>query len=118
MPSLFFPRRAGFMWAVFALSPLLLAAGCAPTRYGAARLSSTPPGAEVLDLKDRSSLGLTPLIVTWESDKGEPEHVTLRLRKTGYQEESASFWLNTRYETPEDARSDPQPVHVILREAD
>lgn len=94
----------------------LVAAGCAPARYGAARLSSTPPGAEVLDNRDKTPLGLTPLTVVWESDKGEPEHVTVRLRKSGYEEAGAAFWLNTRYESPEDARADPQPVHVILRE--
>ena len=96
----------------------LAAAGCAPARYGAARFSSTPPGAEVLDNRDKTPLGLTPLTVVWESDKGEPEHVTVRLRKSGYDEASASFWLNTRYESPEDAQADPQPVHMQLKESD
>ena len=112
MPSLFARRLSAFL----VLVPLLLAAGCAPMRYGAARFSSAPPGAEVLNLKDRASLGLTPLTVVWESDRGEPEQVSVLLRKTGYEEANASFWLNTRYESPEDARADPQPVHVILRE--
>ena len=112
MPSLFFPRAPVILLAAFAL----LAAGCAPTRYGATRFSSTPPGAEVFNLKDEESLGLTPLTVIWQSDKSEPENVSVLLRKTGYEEAGASFWLNTRYESPEDARADPQPVHVILQE--
>ena len=102
-----------------ALALLALAVqGCAPTRYGAARVCSTPPGAEVLNLKNRASLGRTPLTFIWASDRGEPEHMTLGLRKPGYDEANASFWLNTRYETPEDAREDPQPVHVVLRKED
>ena len=107
---------ARFFLTTLALLLPLAAAGCTPTRYGAARFSSTPPGAEVFNVQDKAPLGLTPLTVIRESDTGEPEHVTVLLRKIGYDEASASFWLNTRYESPEDARADPQPVHVILQE--
>ena len=37
------------------------------------------------------------------------------MRKAGYLEEIASFWLNTRYESRESAQEDPQPVTIILK---
>ena len=98
-----------------ALAALLLTVGCSPKKYGAVQFHSEPEKAEVLNLRDDALLGLTPVLVVWESDNGEPQYITVQMRKAGYLEEIASFWLNTRYESRESAQEDPQPVTIILK---
>lgn len=53
-----------------ALAALLLTAGCSPKKYGAVQFHSEPEEAEVLNLRDDALLGLTPVVVVWESDNG------------------------------------------------
>ena len=94
-----------------------LSAGCAPSaRYcGAALLHSSPEGAEVLDLNDDSaSLGLTPLVVFWESQNGEPKYVSVQLKKAGFRDAVSSFWLNTSHESRDAAQEEAQAVTVEL----
>lgn len=94
---------------------VLACAGCGRKHYGAVQFDSTPDDAEVLNLKNGAFLGRTPLLVILENGSGEPEYVTVRLRKEGYAEEIRSFWLNARYESPEDAREDPWLLDVSLK---
>jgi hypothetical protein len=88
---------------------------CSQTMYGVVKIESIPPGAAVINLKDDTHLGMTPLLVTWESDDDETKYATVELRKVGYVEEIASFWVKMRHETKEDATREPQPVFVELR---
>jgi hypothetical protein len=97
---------------LFALSSL---AACSQTMYGVVKIESIPPGAEVINLKDDTHLGMTPLLVTWESDDDEARYATMELRKVGYVEALTSFWVRIRHETKEDAIREPQPVIVELR---
>ena len=106
---------ASSVWFAAALLLVGACAGCGQKHYGAVQFVSTPEDAEVLNLKNGALLGRTPLLVTWESAGGEPEYVTVRLKKDGYVEEIRSFWLNARYESPEDAREDPWPLDVLLK---
>lgn len=98
---------------------LLLALGsltaCGQTMYGVAKIESIPSGAEVINLKDDTHLGMTPLLVTWENDDDEAKHVTLELRKIGYVEEITSFWVTMRSKSKEVATRDPQPVTIELK---
>lgn len=103
------------LFLVFAMAMLALVPGCSQKRYGAAKFESSPAGAEVVNLKDDATFGLTPILVTWESSSGEPEYVTVQLRKNGYLEEITSFWLNTRHSSREAAQAEPQPINVILK---
>ncbi len=103
------------LFTVLAVAILGLAAGCSQKRYGAVKFDSSPAGAEVVNLKDDATFGLTPITVTWESSSGEPEYVTVQMRKDGYLEEITSFWLNTRHDSREAAQSEPQPINVILK---
>jgi len=48
-------------------------AGCGGTRYGTARITSMPAGAEVVNLRDDTHLGITPLMVTWEEENSLPQ---------------------------------------------
>ncbi len=106
-------RAAGML---FALGGLALAIGCAgPKTYGAVKFVSRPPGAEVVNLKDDTHLGMTPVLVTWEGEDGRPEYVTVEMLKQGYQEEITSFWVNTRHRSRAEAEAEPQPVTVELK---
>ncbi|PIE58584.1 MAG: hypothetical protein CSA33_02695 [Desulfobulbus propionicus] len=89
--------------------------GCAKqTTYGAVKFITQPPGAEVVNLKDDATLGSTPVVVFWEGKGGEPEYVTVQLRKAGYREEITSFWVNTRHASREQAEKDAQPINADL----
>lgn len=89
--------------------------GCTSTKmYGSAKFVSTPAGAEVINLKDDTNMGMTPVLVTWEGEEEKPEHVTVEFRKTGYREKITSFYVNKRHKTREEAAASPQPVSVEL----
>ncbi|MFP7755336.1 hypothetical protein ACLG6S_11920 [Thermodesulfobacteriota bacterium B35] len=90
--------------------------GCAGQKtYGAVKFVTRPAGAEVINLKDDSHLGMTPLLVTWEGEDGKPEYVTVEMLKAGYREEITSFWVNRRHKSREAAAAEPQPVTVELK---
>ncbi len=98
---------------------LLLALGsltaCGQTMYGVVKIESIPPGAEVINLKDDTHLGMTPLLVTWEGSDDEAKHATVELRKVGYIEQITSFWVTMRHTSKEAATNEPQPVTVELK---
>ncbi len=99
-----------------ALILLLFLGGCARQKtYGAVKFVTTPPGAEVINLKDDANLGTTPVLVTWEGEEGKPEYVTVEFLKEGYQERITSLWVNTRHKTREAAAAEPQPITLELR---
>ncbi len=113
---------AGRRWAILAMYMLTLGmviqlSGCADTKqYGAVHFKSMPQGAEVVNLKDDATLGMTPVVVTWEGKEGEPEYVTVEFVKKGYFREITSFWVNTRHDDREAAAAEPQPVSVELEQ--
>ncbi len=91
--------------------------GCGkPVSYGAVRFVTEPAGAEVVNLRDDTNLGSTPLEVVWESEDGKPEHVTVQFRKRGYMEKIVSLWVNKRHDSREAASMQPQPVRIELEE--
>jgi len=94
---------------------LCLLTACNQTRYGVVKIISIPPGAEVINLKDDTHLGMTPLLVTWEDEDDAAKNETVELRKPGYVEEITTFWVNMRHETKEAAILEPQPVTIELR---
>ncbi len=104
---------------VLLLSGLLLVltglTGCAGQKtYGAVKFTSNPSGAEVVNLKDDTTLGATPVLVVWEGEDGAPEYVTVEMRKAGFREEITSFWVNKRHPSREAAEAHPQPISVDL----
>jgi hypothetical protein len=108
-------RIGHLLLSLGAFALLLGAAGCSKTMYGAVKFESNPPGAEVINLRDDANLGITPVVVTWESSDGEPEYVTVQVRKNGYLEDITSFWVNTRHESREVAQDQAQPIFVELK---
>ena len=89
--------------------------GCTKQKtYGSIKFVTNPPGAEVVNLKDDATLGMTPINVTWEGKEGKAEYVTVEMLKTGYKEEITSFWVNKRHATREAAAAEPHPITVDL----
>jgi hypothetical protein len=80
-----------------------------------AKIESIPSGAEVINLRDDTHLGRTPLLVTWESEDDEVRHATVELRKGGYIEEITSFWVKLRHPSKEAASLEAQPVIIELK---
>jgi hypothetical protein len=91
----------------------LLFTGCA-SYYGAARLQSNPPGAEVVNLEDDTALGITPVSVWWKGDSNKPKFINVRFKKPGYRSKVTAFWINLRHSSRADAEADPQTVNVQL----
>ena len=105
-----------FVLSLLCLAALLGASGCAKkTMYGAVKFESDPPGAEVINLRDDASLGVSPVVVTWETSDGAPQYVTVQMRKSGYLEDITSFWVNTRHESREEAQNEAQPIFIELK---
>ncbi|MBM9536363.1 hypothetical protein [Desulfobulbus alkaliphilus] len=110
------PRTVGrFIFCLVSLAVLLVATGCSKKMYGAVKFESSPSGAEVVNLRDDTSLGVSPVVVVWESDDGRPEYVTIQMRKPGYREAISSFWVNTRHQSREEARKEAHPIFIELQ---
>jgi len=95
---------------------LLLLAGCASEaqKYGTARISSIPQDAEVVNLKDDSHLGITPVKVSFSGKGDTAEYVTIQLRKPGYIARITSFWINRRHTSPIEADDNAIDIKVEL----
>jgi hypothetical protein len=105
-----------FFPAAALLFACCLLGGCSSgaKTYGSVKFVTTPSGAEVINLKDDTNLGMTPVLVTWEGNEEKPENVTGEFKKPGYKEEITSFWVNKRHATREAAEAAPQPISVQL----
>ncbi len=94
---------------------VLVFSGCAgSTKFGAAKISSEPQGAEVVNLRDNSHLGTTPVKVSFAGDAGSSEYVTVQLRKAGYIDKITTFWINKRHETAMEADENAIDISVSL----
>ena len=96
------------------LAAVLLAALSGCSSYGAARIQSMPPGAEVINVNDDSVLGTTPLLITKKADREESRRISIRLRKPGYREAVETFWLQIRHSSRINAEYTPQEITVDL----
>lgn len=70
--------------------------GCA-SHHGAAHIVSDPPGATVFNLRDKTELGVTPLVVHFIEDNDERQNIALRFEKEGYYNKTSAFWLTFQH---------------------
>ncbi len=97
------------------LATILFFSGCAAsTQYGAVKITTSPAGAEVINLKDDSSLGTTPVEVSFSGSSGTAEFITIQLRKKGHADRITSFWINRRHESASLAKDNAIDLHVDL----
>ena len=96
-------------------SGMLLLSGCAgSTEYGSAKINSEPQGAEVVNLRDNSHLGTTPVNVSFAGEAGSSEFITIQLRKLGYIDKITTFWINKRHKTAVEADDNAIDISVSL----
>ncbi len=105
-------RKASILSVTIALSLALSACGA---HYGAAKIVSTPPGAEVINLDDGTVIGNTPVTMRWKHSSGDRQHIPVRLKKPGYYEKVSSFWLSMRHGSEQAANENPQLVEITMQ---
>ena len=106
--------KANLILAV-SITMLAMVTGCGiQNKYGTANINSTPDGAEVINLKDDSHLGSTPIKVSFSGEADTSEFVTIQLRKPGYLDRITSFWINRRHKTAQDAEDNAIDINVEL----
>lgn len=110
-------NRKYFLNLLFCLLIALLlisSSGCSMQQYGAVKFTSTPPGAEVVNLKDDTVLGTTPVRVLWKGSAGSSEKVVVQFRKKGYFEKIIAVWVNKRHNNETNAISEATEMHAEL----
>jgi len=105
-----------FLFFVFLCVSVLLS-GCVveSSPYGAAQIVSDPPGAEVVNTQDGSTLGTTPLEHVWETEEGKSEYFMFNVSKPGYEDKITAFFVNPRYDSEDSALENPQKIEVSLQ---
>lgn len=103
----------GYVRILALLAALLAVGGCA--HHGAAQITSTPPGAEVVNLDDGTVLGVTPVTVWWKESNSNRKYLSVRFKMDGYRDKVSSFWLSMRHGSRKSAMADPQLVEVSLQ---
>ena len=94
---------------------VLVSSACVTTdTHGVAQINSIPAGAEVINLDDDTSLGVTPVSVWWQEGDKDRKFVNIRFQKKGYIDKTTSFWLSLRHSSRKKAVEDPQEVLVEL----
>ena len=94
---------------------LCLCLSACASYYGAARIVSVPAGAEIIDVDDGTTLGVTPATVWWKDGSSNRRHIALRFNKDGYYEKVSSFWLSMRHKSRAKAKKDISLVEVNLQ---
>lgn len=102
---------------VFTVAATIILMGCSQ-HYGAAKIVSTPAGAEVINLDDGTIIGVTPLTTWWKDTSSNRQYVALRVRKPGFEEKISHFWLSMRHSSLEKAKDNSQLVEIVLTEKD
>lgn len=105
-------RKVSQSWLI--LVAIICLSGCS-THYGAAKIVSTPSGAEVTDGEDGRVIGHTPLTMHWKSANANRQTIILKLKKPGYYDKTSSFWLEMRKRNAKTAAAEPQLVEIKMQ---
>ena len=97
---------------------ICLSLGACASHYGAARITSIPSGAEVINADDGSNLGVTPTTVVWKDGSTKRKFPTLYIKKSGYYIKTTPFWLHMKHSSSEKAKQSPDLVKVVLVKKD
>ena len=104
-----------FSRTIIIIAVVLMSSACS-TYYGAANITSVPEGSEVINDKDGSLLGVTPLTVWWKDPSSRRQQMILQIRKDGFYTKTAVFWLSMRHKSKEAAIKEKQLVKFNLLE--
>ena len=97
------------------LSLFFIALGGCAAHHGAAQITSTPTGAQVINVDTGEVLGVTPLLVEWKERRGTRQQILVKLNKEGYYEKTEHFWLNMNSRSAKKAAKTPNLVEVPMR---
>jgi len=99
-----------FFWCA-----VIISLSACSAHYGAAKIVSSPSGAEVTNGEDGSVIGHTPLTMHWKNANGNRQTIILKLKKAGYYEKTSSFWLDMRQRNAKVAAANPQLVQIEMQ---
>ena len=109
-------RYQNIIKAVVISVGLLTLTGCLSS-HGVASINSNPPGVQVFDMEDGTTIGLTPVKYHWRSTSTKRKYMNLRLHKDGYQDAVKSFWLDLGHKSADSAFKNPQYLNFELSPA-
>jgi len=96
------------------LLSLLLISGCV-SHHGAAKITSSPSGAQVINAKTGEVLGVTPLAINWKESRGTRQQILVKLNKDGYYQKTEGFWLDMSAKSAKQASNRPNLVEISMR---
>ena len=99
---------------LFILSLLTLIFGCA-SHHGAAKITSSPSGAQVINAETGEVLGTTPLFLNWKESRGTRQQILVKLNKDGYYQKTEGFWLDMSAKNQKQASEKPNLVEISMR---
>jgi len=99
---------------VFILLFLITLSGCA-AHHGAAKITSSPTGAQVINAETGEVLGVTPLILNWTETRGTRQQILVKLHKEGYYQKTEGFWLDMNSKSLQEANNRPNLVEISMR---
>ena len=105
-------RFSALCYQLFVVVSIFLISACGQQQYGAVKFTSKPPGAEVINLKDDTVLGITPVRVLWKGKAGTSEKVVVQFNKPGYYEKIFSIWVNKRHDDESSAVLGATEIHA------
>ena len=93
---------------------MFILSACA-AHHGAAKITSNPTGAEVINVETGEILGLTPLLVEWKERRGTRQQILVKLNKEGYYQKTEGFWLDMNSNSAKKAAQSPNLVEIPMR---
>ena len=94
---------------------LVLNMSACASHYGAAKIISSPSGAQVISADDGSVIGTTPMTFRWRNGNGNRETIIVKLKKAGYYEKTSSFWLDMRARNLKTALAAADSVEIEMQ---
>jgi len=92
---------------------LLLISACA-SYHGAAQITSSPAGAQVINVETGEVLGVTPLLLDWKERVGTRQQILIKLNKEGYYQKTEGFWLDMNARNAKKAAETTDQRFVLL----
>lgn len=99
---------------VIAFSALLMVSACV-SYHGAAQITSSPVGAQVINVETGEVLGVTPLLLDWTERVGTRQQILIKLNKEGYYQKTEGFWLDMNSRNAKKAAQTPNLVEIPMR---
>lgn len=93
---------------------LFATTGCV-SHHGAAKITSSPSGAEVINAETGEVLGVTPLLINWTENRGTRQQILVKLNKEGYYQKTEGFWLDMNSKSLKEAKNRPNLVEISMR---